>query len=1014
MFRRGLPFSPVLVCVALLSAAGLGLALAVPEGMIIGKVTDSQGNALAGATVRAAGPSLPEKAAAVTDSAGAFRLPLLPAGTYEITISFPGHQDQVRTVVLQESQTVYVEAALLPAAEEKSAGSLALGPLIDVKTTAKAQALTRDTLLRLPRRRDFSSLLDIIPGIQDDDNTGGLSVEGGTGAENEWSLDGADVTDIHTGARAQGAVVEFVDEVRTTASGYEAEFGGSLGGVVSVVTRAREERLHGEISGYYQNNARWMLGKSRDYLRQDPYHDQVYGYFNDDDELYGGGKDRDRWSQIEGVLSLGGHILENKLWLFGSFSPSTSRTIAKRYFLSDPNPAAQEEFSQVKRDFGGAVKITASPSPNLRLAVAFNGDLSTDRGTIPSIYGTSDPLFPWSKTGLDYPRWSVAGSVDWSLSGSVLTSWRGGWSRQSQTNQQIVPQTTIYTFGRGNAGFAPDAGLLRYRGWSNWPDGWTDLNRRLYERAGGSLDITAFLNLAGEHTLKAGIQYSRLHENVDEMAPHPVVMLNWGIPYLGLASGEPVKGKYGYYEIRSSWTSPYGFFWDAVSDRWALYMQDSWTIRGRLTINAGLRTESEYIPSFGGNPTAPGYKAKPIDFSFLDKLSPRAGVVWDVLGDARLKLFGSFGVYQDVMKLYLAETAYGGFQWVSDYYELNTLDWTMIAANGKTDDRTSQEAGGRYVGSMHWRLPAWDTTDPGLKPTAQSEVSLGAEQRLAANLSLTVRFIRKHLIRTVEDVGVLTPLGEQYTITNPGYGWSLPASQGGSFPDGYWPTPKARRDYSGLNIALEKRFSDNWQGGVNYTWSKVVGNYGGLSSTQEGGRNAPNAGRSFDLWFMGYDLQGKEINGFLPQDRTHSVKVYGSYTLPFGLTIGLVAYGRSGLPLTTQLEADNTYMYPFNSANLGRLPLTAWADLFLEYTLRFGRASASLNLQVNNITNAKAWQGKDTVLNRVTMPVSDQEILSKAFDYRTRLSECDPNPGFLQFTRQLAPWSARLGARFSF
>jgi hypothetical protein len=982
--------------------------------MIFGKITDAQGNALAGVTVEAAGPVLTEKAAAVTDSGGGFRLPPLPPGTYQIKLSLRGYQEQTRTVVLRESQTIFIEAALGLASQEERAGPLTLAPLIDMRSTSKARSMSRDTLLRLPRQRVFESLLDIIPGVQGDINTGGLSVDGGGGAENVWSLDGADITDIHTGARTRGAIVELLDQVTATASGYTAELGNSLGGVINIVTRSGQNGFHGEVSGYYQNNERWMLGKSRDYFRQDPYDDKTYGYFNDDEMLYDGGKSRDGWSRLEGVFSLGGHILKDRLWLFGSFSPAADRTTAERYFLSDPEPRSLGEFSQKKTDLGGAIKITSTPLPNLRVTAALNSDFSKVRGSIPSIYGTSEALFPWSRTGLDTPRWSAVATVDWSLSSNVLTSWRADWSRQSQTNQQVVPQTTVYTFGRGNAGLAPDADLVRYRGWSNWPDGWSELKRKLYEKAGTGFDFTYFLDLAGEHTVKAGLHYNRLHEDVEENAPYPQVILNWGVPYFGLASGEPVMGTYGYYEVRGSWTSPYGCFWDAVSDRWALYLQDSWTIRSRLTVNAGLRAESEYIPSFGGNPSAPGYEPKPIAFSFLDKLSPRVGIVWDVLGDARLKIFGSFGIYHDVMKLYLAEAAYGGMQWVSDYYELNTLDWTVIAANGDQEDRASQEAGGRYVGSMHWRLPAWDTTDPGLKPTSQSEISFGAEQRLAENLSLTVRFTHKHLIRTVEDVGLLTPLGEQYTIANPGFGWSLPISAGGRFPDGYWPTPKAKRDYSALNIALEKRFSDNWQGGVNYTWSRVVGNYGGLSSTEEGGRNAPNAGRNFDLWFMPYALQGKPIDGLLPQDRAHSIKIYGSYTLPRGLTIGLAAFGRSGLPLTTRLEANNAYLYPNNSADLGRLPWTAWADLFLEYTFRLGRTATSLNLQVNNLTNTKTWQGKDTIPNRVTMPISDPEILSGNFDYRTRLPECDPNAAYLQFARPFPPWSARLGARFSF
>ena len=69
-------------------------------------------------------------------------------------------------------------------------------------------------------------------------------------------------------------------------------------------------------------------------------------------------------------------------------------------------------------------------------------------------------------------------------------------------------------------------------------------------------------------------------------------------------------------------------------------------------MNAGLRAESEYIPNYDAGPTVP--YSRPINFHFEDKLAPRLGFVWDVKGDASLKVFGSYGLYYDVMKLYAA------------------------------------------------------------------------------------------------------------------------------------------------------------------------------------------------------------------------------------------------------------------------------------------------------------------------------------------------------------------------
>jgi hypothetical protein len=173
------------------------------------------------------------------------------------------------------------------------------------------------------------------------------------------------------------------------------------------------------------------------------------------------------------------------------------------------------------------------------------------------------------------------------------------------------------------------------------------------------------------------------------------------------------------------------------------------------------------------------------------------------------------------------------------------------------------------------------------------------------------------------------------------------------------------------------------------------------------------------MWFMMYRLDGQLLDGPLPQDRTHYFKAYGSYAFPFGLTVGVVGYGRSGLPVSTQLSVRNSYIYPNGYGDLGRLPFTVWGDIYVEYALKIaGKYNVSLNLQVNNFTNTKTWQAKSYAPNRTTMEISNEEFLSETFDWQTALdTPGDPywkNTAFNTFTSRYGTWTARIGARFSF
>ena len=1031
----------VLVIIVCLSTVGLTFAQMTPEGRVNGKVVDQQGNPLPGVNVVASSPRLVGGATAVTDATGVYRLMALPSGTYEITFSLQGFNTLIRQgILLDLSQTLALNVTLQEATIQKEVTVIGQSPLIDVKSTVKGQVMTKETYLSLPRGRSFDTLISTIPGVQNESITGGISVDGASGAENVWYADGADITNFHLGTRGQNVVLELLDEVKVTASGYNAEFGGSLGGVVNVITRSGSNEFHGDIMGFYENNRQYMQGKSRTFLRRDPFNPgYVYEYVNYDDAYFNGGKDRDRYNRYEAVFSLGGYIIKDKLWFFGSFNPVFDQTVAQRDFNLREGPFSA--FKEKTTGFNGSIRLSAAPATGLRISASFINNFTNYRGAIPTILGNDASDYEYGKEGYDYPNWTGALSADYTVGNNLLISYRGGWHQDNTNNPQLAASPiTTYEFGTSNSIYADipfyvdNPTLLEDAGFSNnW--NYVETKQYLTEKISNNLDLSYYLSAGGEHALKAGVGYNYLHENVFDGAPHPRVYVYWGETTSDLdfnvgVGADPetnpndVFGQYGYYIVRGGFSSPYGGVWDVHSNNLSVYLQDSWTIKGRLTINAGLRAESQYMPPFTNDENAEGWSKSPVKFDLADTLAPRLGLVYDVFGNSSLKIFGSFGIYNDVMKMYMGELTFGGWKRIEDYYALNNPDWTQIAASGVIDDPTSQSADGTntYAGSMDYLPPSLNRVDPAIKPMSQREISLGAEKKLSEDLSLSVRLVNKHLIRTIEDVGVYVTVGsttyQDFWITNPGFGVSLPTTEGGQFDPSFWRCPKATRDYYGLNVTLEKRFSHNWQGGLNYTLSRVYGDYSGLASSDEGGRLGASVEQDFDRWFMGYDGLHNVLNGPLPQDRTHYFKTYGSYAFPFGLTVGVVAYGRSGLPQSTKVLYNSKFFYVNGRGDLGRLPFSVWADIYLDYSLKFaGKYRASINLQINNVTNTDTIQSIINTPDVRSFTGYTTQIMDGTFhdDYLSIIeSRGLTHPAFTDWATRFATWSARLGVKFSF
>ena len=125
-------------------------------------------------------------------------------------------------------------------------------PLIDVKNSA-ARPEHQRRLHRLACRRAATSLslVTLAPGANQESRSGGISIDGASASENKWFIDGVDTTNLRTGVSGKPLLTDFVEQVQVKSSGYAAEFGGSTGGVVNVITKSGSNLFHGDVGTYF-------------------------------------------------------------------------------------------------------------------------------------------------------------------------------------------------------------------------------------------------------------------------------------------------------------------------------------------------------------------------------------------------------------------------------------------------------------------------------------------------------------------------------------------------------------------------------------------------------------------------------------------------------------------------------------------------------------------------------------------------------------------------------------------
>ncbi len=537
--------------------------------------------------------------------------------------------------------------------------------------------------------------------------------------------------------------------------------------------------------------------------------------------------------------------------------------------------------------------------------------------------------------------------MDWVASQRLFFGVRGGYYMADQHDTNVTVQP-LYRFGNtSNVGFLDvPSPLQKPAGFTSIPTN-TQVVRDQQTRASVQADGTWYAKAGGDHQFKFGVQLDRVGNDVLSGESRPRVSVNWNTALGG------VRGPYGYYTVRSNGADPTkGFITEGNihTTNIGLFIQDAWTIGRKLTVNAGLRTERERVPTYTTGADIPEFG---IEFPFKDKLAPRAGFAYDINGDGKWKAFGSWGVFYDIFKLELPRGSFGGDKWLDYNYTLDTFDWPNLLANSACPPACP---GTLISGPIDFRHPSFgsDSIQPGLKPMRQQEATVGLDHQLGNVVAVGVHYVHKQIDRAIEDTGSLDAAGNEiYIIANPGEGLTALAST-----DPVTALPKAKRDYDSVEFSVEKRFSARWYLRSSYLWSRLYGNYSGLSQSDENGRTSPNVGRAFDYPVMMFQDGGVPAYGPLATDRPNQFKTQFIYQLPIGTSVGANYYLASGLPVSREIGIYPTSNLPVNylgRGSDGRTAVYAQTDLFVQHSFRFaGSRQFQIGFNVLNLFNQKA------------------------------------------------------------
>jgi hypothetical protein len=299
----------------------------------------------------------------------------------------------------------------------------------------------------------------------------------------------------------------------------------------------------------------------------------------------------------------------------------------------------------------------------------------------------------------------------------------------------------------------------------------------------------------------------------------------------------------------------------------------------------------------------------------------------------------------------------------------------------------------------------------------QQEMTFGLDHQLNDAMSVGIHYVHKQVDRAIEDTGALDAnSNEIYIIANPGEGLTEIANISPRVN-----LPKPVRDYDSVEFALEKRMRNNWYIRPSYLWSRLYGNYSGLSQSDENGRTSPNVGRLWDYPLMMFQDGGTAALGPLATDRPHQFKTQFIYQFDMGTSIGVNEYVASGLPVSREIgiyPGNNLPVNYLGRGSDGRTPMFSQTDLFVQHSFKVGgNKSLQVSMNVLNLLNQDTTLGKYSTYQKSNGVAIDEKLFyqgQQTIASQIASQNIAKDPRFLMDNSYQAPILARFGVKFTF
>jgi len=929
-------------------------------------VKDSSGGVIVKATVEVSSPALIGTKKMETNDGGNYRFSNLPPGQYTITVTMAGFRTaKFENIALSVGRLPTLDVVMQVGTPTETVDVSAQAAMVDT-TQSKVQTSISDNLLaNLPTQsRSFQSVIQFAPGARSEPLQAGYQIDGASNSENSYLVEGQETASVFDGHSAANVPMDFIQEVQVKSSGFEAEYGGALGGVVNVIQKRGSNEWHGSLFTYYNGSA--FNASPNPTIRKNPLIAANAGGAKRLDqpiEVYTPKKDHYR--TVTPGFTLGGPIFKDRLWVFASTAPELYTARRSVNFAASSGSPGTQTFAGSQNTYYSIARLDFLATQKIRLYGSWQYNAARSTGLswpgaddVNNRYNSSSTTAPnaWnSGIGWVAPNLLYNVGADITISPSVVATTRFGYFYQDYEDRGLpvgiryIYRDTNYPYSTGNApalsttkalnGTPLPSQYVNSTGWSNIGANAATVYDK-WKRYSLSQDVSLFRQFAGTHNLKFGYSFNHGSNDIINGYNTANVYVAYSVPYFpgttngiarcnsiitqnqsqygspGGTTGSNCQGLWGTVNLRELGTTGKVGGWNH-----AFYAQDAWTVARRLTINAGIRLDKESLPSYN---TLPGFNG--ISFGWGQKIAPRLGAAYDPMGNGKLKLYGSFGYFFDIMKFQLPRGSFGGDYWHDCVYAMDSPDFTAIIPQRNADGHycplggASQAIGSfpamRFIENLDYRAPSNDPNqtgslgatgliDPNLAPMKQHEMVVGAQWEIKPAVVFEVRYSRKRLDRTIEDAGTITQDGEVYYIVNPGMGINEKVPNCNGCPTNL----KATRNYDGLEFRLTKRFTSKFTGSFSYTYSRLYGNYTGLTATDisdgGAGRNGANSDRAFDEPFMQFDAHGKPMDGFLATDRPHTIKAYGYYNLKwwkFNTLLGGYQQIYSGTPVTSYIS----------------------------------------------------------------------------------------------------------------